>query len=51
MLATIVEKTTDLTPDPLQRVEVMEQLQDYSGDVENSEGSALDWYLNREILY
>ena len=41
VLATIVEKTTDLTPDFPQGVEATEQLQDHSEDVEDPEGSAL----------
>ena len=50
VLSTIVEKTTDPTSDPLKGVEVTEQPHDYSGDIENLEGSALNWHLNKEIL-
>lgn len=50
VLATIVEKITDLTPDFPQRVEVTEQPQNYSGDIEDPEGSTLEWHLDGEIL-
>ena len=50
VLATIVKEMTDPTPDLPQEVEVTEQPQDHSKDVEDLEGSALDWHLKGEIL-
>ena len=50
VLAMIVEKTIDLTPDSLQRVEVTEQPQNHSRDVEDPKGSVLGWHLDEEIL-
>ena len=46
----IVKKMTNPIPDPPQRVEVMEQLQNYSGDVEDPEGNILGWHFDGEIL-
>ena len=51
MLATIVEETTDLTPDLSQGIEVTEQPQNHSRDVKDPEGSTLEWHLDEEILY
>ena len=50
VLATIVEKITDPTPDFSQGVEVTEQPQNHSGDVKDPEGSILGWHLDKEIL-
>ena len=50
VLAMIVKKTTNSTPDLSQELEVTEQRQDHSGNVEDHENSALGWHLNREII-